>query len=76
MSDNDKSSETKQPSNRAGAAEKAGDGVIIDAAGDQYEVSDDRKTIGLTSAVFLCVNLTKTRRSLRYTVRALTNVGS
>ena len=53
MSDNDKSSETKQPSNRGGSAEKAGDGVIIDAAGDQYEVSEDRKTIGLTSAVFL-----------------------
>jgi hypothetical protein len=52
MSDNGKSSETKQLKNR-GAAEKAGDGVIIDAAGDQYEVSDDRKTIGLTSAVFL-----------------------
>lgn len=52
MSDNDQSSETKQPSSRS-AAEKAGDGVIIDAAGDQYEVSDDRKTIGLTSAVFL-----------------------
>lgn len=54
MSDNDKASETKQPSsNRGGSAEKAGNGVIIDAAGDQYEVSDDRKTIGLTSAVFL-----------------------
>lgn len=51
MSD-DKSSETKPYPNR-GTAEKAGDGVIIDAAGDQYETSDDRKTIGLTSAVFL-----------------------
>lgn len=50
MSD-DKSSETKQ--HGGGSAEKAGDGVIIDAAGDQYAVSDDRKTIGITSAVML-----------------------
>jgi hypothetical protein len=33
--------------------EKNDDGVIIDSAGDHYEVSEERKTIGLTSAVFL-----------------------
>jgi hypothetical protein len=51
MSD-DKLSETKR-STSPQAGEKGSNGVIIDAAGDHYEVSDDRKTIGLTSAVFL-----------------------
>jgi hypothetical protein len=51
MSD-DKSSDTKRDSSPRG--EKS-DGLIIDAAGDHYEVSEDRKTIGLTSAVFLYV---------------------
>jgi len=49
MSD-DKSSDTKRDTSPRG--EKS-DGVIIDAAGDHYEVSEERKTIGLTSAVFL-----------------------
>jgi hypothetical protein len=30
--------------------------VIIDEAGDVYETSEERKTIGLTSAVFLILN--------------------
>ncbi len=28
-------------------------GIIVDTAGDVYETSEERKTIGLTSAVFL-----------------------
>lgn len=30
--------------------------VIIDTAGDVYETSEERKTIGLTSAIFLILN--------------------
>ena len=30
--------------------------MIIDEAGDVYETSEERKTIGLTSAVFLILN--------------------
>ena len=51
----DDKSDTKRDASPRG--EKLSDGVILDAAGDHYEVSEERKTIGLTSAVFLYVHL-------------------
>jgi hypothetical protein len=52
MSD-DHASETKSTKGAQTGEKPSKNGVIIDAAGDHYEVSDERKTIGLTSAVFL-----------------------
>jgi hypothetical protein len=53
MSDDKSSDFARDASPRGEKKGSKSDGIIIDAAGDHYEVSEERKTIGLTSAVFL-----------------------
>ncbi|WRT69147.1 uncharacterized protein IL334_006131 [Kwoniella shivajii] len=44
------------PRLKRGSYDDVEGGVIVDAAGDGYTIGEDRKTIGLTSAIFLLVN--------------------